>query len=657
MCGIVGYLSPEKELTDTRPLVEATRLVRHRGPDDEGYALLRTAEGGCHILSGSESESRIRDLYPDISKAPSLAHNIGMGFRRFSIIELTSLGHQPFWNRDRTVCLTFNGEIYNYLELRADLEADGCIFETRSDTEVLLASYLTRGSECLKHLNGPFALAIYDTREKSLILARDRIGKSPLYYAVVNGTLYWASEIKSILRLAGAGSFTLNPQAIYDFINHGWRDLDYGTFWSGIYSLPSAAYISLDATRAIDNQSVEINLSKYWQIPSHRQTSTDISFAEACDRFREIFVDSVSIRLRADARLALALSGGLDSSAIVAVAAGILQKSVSTYTVKFKEEYADEEPYARQIRDMYRDRIDYQTWMPGDNDFWGHADAFVWLQEEPFHSPNLQTAQANYIRASQDGFRVLVTGAAGDETLAGYTEYTLPFLKYLSRHRHYLSMLTFPMSDSEGLSLYFRSLLRRLSRVTGRFWGDAGHYNPFGETLLDEVRQREGPPREFTQLMIGNMGQWKMNYWLRSGNKTVFGIPMEPRSPFLDYRLIEFLFSLPPEYVMYKGWRKYILRRSMRDILPEGIVWRRKKMGFPFNNKEWLMNSKHIALGHLNAVRDNPYLKVDGIIPQYARLTDADPLMLWRCISFALWWRRVIKGETISPETTSGAGI
>jgi len=653
MCGLVGYFSLTETRTALGPLAAAARLIRHRGPDDEGYAAFDLSSGERRAWSGPDSPREIKDRLPEIGPDTGMNHQLALAFRRFSIVDLTPAGHQPFWNEAGTRCLTFNGEIYNYVELREELTAAGRLFRTRSDTEVLLAVLETWGEEGLGRLNGPFALVLVDLEEKRLLLARDRIGKSPLYWTVSRGTLYWASEIKCILQLAGTDAFPLNHQAAYEFLQHGWRDLDHATFWEGIRTLDAASLVEIDLSADISSEAVSAGTRSYWQVPDQRLIPGEISFDEARSTFFDLFRDAVRLRMRADAEVAFGLSGGLDSSAIVAVAASMgLADRVPTYTVKFDDPAVDEEPFARMVRDRWPAAVDYHVYRPENRDFWERADDFVWLLEEPFHSPNLELNQAYYRQMRKDGYRVLIGGAAGDELLAGYPEYFYPLLVRLWKSGRWLTLAGNVAGYTEQgpgrtLADLGGHLWRRLRGTSGGDYPGAPlkRYCP-GESAAHRAHAM-GPPRSFDQRMVANMGQWKMNYWMRSGNKATMGVPIEPRSPFLDYRLADFVFTLPPEYLVRRGWLKYLLRRSAEPLLPQPVTWRRKKTGFPFNYRSWLSDARPVVEGHLAAAGDNPFVDPGPLLADYDVLTENRPEFLWRCISLCLWWRRVILGESL----------
>lgn len=641
MCGIAGYyLLNGMVSTDAEALFTMARSIRHRGPDDEGFTLINTNTNKEINCSGSESDRRIQEKLPDIKRhGNGFQHDIALAQRRYSIIDLSPAGHQPMWSTDGSVCLIFNGEIYNYVELRKELESIGYRFNTSSDTEVLITAYTEWGTEVFKHLNGPWAIALYDRRKKKLLLSRDRIGKVPLYYAISNGKLYWASEIKAILEAAGQNSFKVRNQAVDDYIIHGWRDID-GTFWEGINDFPVASYAWVEPD-------LSLKIEPYWSLPVSRLTTGEISVRDASRKLSELLLDSIRIRQRADVPVAFELSGGMDSSALVSMAASNFSEKVTTYTIEFEEEHSNEEPFARAVADMYRDKVNYNVLKPGKDDFWMDADRFIWVEEEPFHSPNLHTNQFQRRTIKESGTKVVITGSAGDEVLAGYpSEYYLPFLRYLLKNRKVSELFHETQSSSEYSTMRTVARLLKTAVVGGMETALTGQrIEKYIADIYIKPRDiifRDGKRTDFSGRMLDNMTRYQMNYWLRSGNKSTLGIPIEPRAPFLDYRIVDFAFSLPPEYLIHDGWHKWILRESTKDILPQQVVWRRQKMGFPFPWREWLIHSKSIVALNLHESKCT-YLDVKNLMKSYDSLVQSNPQLLWRLICLGLWWRRVIE--------------
>ncbi|HOK95672.1 MAG TPA: asparagine synthase (glutamine-hydrolyzing) [Anaerohalosphaeraceae bacterium] len=660
MCGIAGYFNHAKTRTDLSGLYKAVRLIAHRGPDDEGYAVFNMDTQTAQKYCGPDSPAVLKSQMPDIVQHPHFAHHLAFGFRRFSIVDLSEKGHQPFWSPDGSVCLIFNGEIYNYIELQKELLQLGYCFTTACDTEVLLAGYLTWGMDVLKFCNGPIAMVCYDRRKNTLLMARDRLGKAPLYYAVHQGTLYWASEIKSILSLTGHSAFSINEQAVYDYLNYGWRDLDNTTFWNGVCTLPAAHWTEIDVASQPSYDQINASLHRYWDFPPQRLHPGQIPFREAVGRFRELFTDAVRIRARADAKVAFSLSGGLDSSSITAAAAHIADQSFRTYSIKFPGQDCDEEPFARKVYELYPDKIDYHIYTPANEDFWQVASDFIWLQEEPFHWPSAELFQAYFRHARRQDYKVILIGTGGDELLAGYNDYFFPLLMYWRKNSRFLPLAAnlFLKEDiwpkyciRQRIKIFnalFHNRFDALRRYIPVSFFNAGGQEVAAGYLRGPLasgsyqKHKQIAPTDFQALAVGYMSNWLMNYWLRNSNRAHFGVPIESRSPFLDYRLVDFVFTLPPEYMVHNGWTKYILRKAMAQWLPSEVSWRRIKQGMPFNTLPWFNHAKPIVEALLRNTAQNPYLDTAQLFNDYDRLLRENPYFLWRGINFCLWWKRVI---------------
>lgn len=641
MCGITGYYSPNKYESKTSIIVEMTELIKHRGPDDEGYVFIDTFNNSFIDASGIDSPDIIKDKFKDTKSLNDVNHNIAFGHRRYAIIDLSPGGHQPFWDENHSICISFNGEIYNYIELKAELEKKGHKFATTSDTEVLVKAYREWGDDCFTKLNGTWALSLYDVNKRKILLSRDRIGKSPLYYTIRNNTLYWSSEIKSLLHVCGMDSFSINKQAIHDFIIYNLRDLDNSTFWNDIYTLPAATYVWID-------DSLNFQEHVYWVIPKERFPSSEISLENAEKQLRNLLINALNIRLRADIPVGFALSGGMDSSSLLAIYAQVLKKKTVSFTVKFTQKGTNEEPFARMVAERCGKFVDYRVIEPSFGDFWKDADNYVWLMEEPFHSPNVYIEQLLQRRLKSEGFGVIINGNGGDELLAGYEHlYFSPYINYLLHNKKLLfieELFSWMNKDFNALSRIIRALF--VTKSIKKFVNKSRRESYLFLKGMDNVNERNIPD-DFNELMIGNMGQWLMNYWLRSGNKSYFAVPMETRSPFLDYKLVEFAFKLPLEYLIHNGWHKYILRKTVEDLLPKEVIWRKNKMGFPFPYSEWLKSSKPIIEKNLKNV-DCPYVDSKDLFDKYDSMVKSDPVFLWRYISLLLWWKKIMLKESIT---------
>ena len=651
MCGIAGYQLTRTQQSGAACLRQSLEIMAHRGPDDEGIALIDPDRNIYRdlITENSACSGRAR-----CSEA-ELQHRIAFGHRRFSIVDVSPGGHQPFWCSDAKVCVAFNGEIYNYVELRDELKEKGFTFRTVSDTEVLAIAYRVWGVKCFERFNGFWALSLYDQNRRQVLLARDRIGKAPLYVTHNRHGLYWASEIKGLLSLLGS-SPSLHEQAVIDFVKWRRRDLFHETFYEGVNSFPNAAYAWVES----DGSYRPVT---YWTIPTRRLTANDISIPQAKKRVKELLGDAVRLRLRADVPVSVQLSGGIDSSSLLAIAASNASSKVHAYTVAYSDSEVNEEPFARQVANYYSSTVDYSVIEPPAEDILDHADSYVHLMGEPFHSPNQFTSHRIWRTMSSHGFRATLYGAGGDEVFAGYpTDYFQPYLRYLLSHGHGWRFLKeFALFSehrpgrlgfdyfSRGNQLVLHQAVRLLpwaARLYHTVIKDRipKECDPF---VAPETRDAHcGPSDEIHDLMIDYMTDWLMNYWLRIDNQNSMGVPIELRSPFLDYRVVELGFSLPLEFLIRDGWMKWILRSAMEDQLPQGVVWRKQKVGFPFPLNNWLGRVKDRLLSMIQPL-DSPYLNMKKFVAGYETIRQYDPSYLWCLISLAMWWKRCVQGERL----------
>ena len=625
MCGISGIVDLENKNIQPGLLLAMNKAIEHRGSDDEGYVLIDQENSRCMDYSGDISPSEIKARIPLLALNNSFAKaNIGLSHRRFSIIDLSASGHQPLFDKDRTCCVVVNGEIYNYIEVRDELINKGIIFHTQSDTEVLLEAYKFWGTDSFRRLNGFWAIAIYDFKKKRLLLSRDRIGKKPLYWTKIDSRIYFASEIKALLQIPEVHRCRrVNEKAIYHWLVHGLRDLDFTTCFEGIYSLPSGCWSLLDRNFPND-------IKLFWKVPDKRITEKDISTAEAAKQLRNILEDAVRIRLRADVPFSVELSGGMDSSALAALAAQNYSGKITTYTVKFPDKEWNEEPFARLVSEHCN--TDYKVLESTSENFWTHILAFTRLEEEPYHLPNLQTHQEIWSYMRSMGAKVSLNGIGGDENFAGYggcydlaQRDNLAYGKIVSYIRN---AILYSEADNKAKNL-LKPLRGAVKEIFKKFMPDLRQIDSSSFSCY----QGKSYPflyeaKTLSQLLHSNMTNTLMPYWLRAGDKGCMGIPLEVRAPFLDFRVIDFAFKLPTAYLIRDGWHKWILRKSLEDILPADALWRKKKMGFPFPYERFYRDSKHIVDIIFEEAK-NPYLD----------MSNKESLKKnWRVISFILWY-------------------
>jgi len=626
MCGIAGFINFDKRDITHSILKDMSDVIVHRGFDDEGYVLIDQNSSEFVLYSGSESPESIKNNFPLFNSSQYLkSANIGLSHKRFSIIDLTIGGHQPFVDKNQVCCVVYNGEIYNYVELREQLQNKGVVFRTQSDTEVLVEAYKAWGVDCFSRLNGFWAIALYDFKKNRLIISRDRLGKKPLYWTKVESRIYFASEIKSLLKVpAVAQRIKVNEKAIYPWLKHGLRDLNFSTFFEGIYSLPSASWSVVD-------ENFPNNINTFWEAPKFRKSESDISIPEACSSIRDTLDDAVKIRLRADVPWSVELSGGIDSSLLVALAAQNYNKKITTYTVRFPDKQWNEEPYARSIAEHYD--TNYKVIESPLENFWIQLLPFSYLEEEPYHSPNLQTEMVIWSIMRANNTKVTLNGAAGDELFAGYTRYYTQAqienlktgnLKYFFNNAWNWSEI---QSSLKSLALTSKWLLEDAGRwLVSKYLSDGFNKVPYLKNGFSTNEQFNS--FTLTDSLYNDMTNTIMPYWLRSDDKGYMAIPIEIRAPFLDYRLVEMAMQLPVTYLLRNGWHKWILRKACEDILPHDVLWRKKKMGFPFPYQRFYENSDKI-LNTIFKNANNPYI-------DFSKKDDFKND--WNAISFILWY-------------------
>ncbi|MHC1706170.1 MAG: asparagine synthase (glutamine-hydrolyzing) [Bacteroidales bacterium] len=565
MCGIAGIIHFDGNRADPALLQKMTDLLRHRGPDGEGHWF--NTEG-----------------------------SIGLGHRRLAIIDLSPKAAQPMIYEDRFV-ITLNGEIYNYIELRENLQKKGYTFRTNSDTEVLLAMYMEHGLNCLAFLDGMFAFVIYDKLEKTIFCARDRFGEKPFYYSFKQGhSFVFASEIKAIL--ASGVPFRENYRMIYYFLAYQVVENPFSkeeTFLEDVYSLEPAHYL------LIDNKG-RMNKNRYWDLKLDNGTYCPDP-SKAAESVQEMFKESVNRRLRSDVSVGSSLSGGLDSSitvySIYHQLNGGNSPSQKTFSARFDDPEKDEGRFIKKITDSIP--LDsYETWVTGDH-FRLDYDKIIWHQEEPIGGAS-PVAQWEVMKlAANEKVTVLLDGQGADEVFAGYHHYLRPFLTELflkdkntfkdqKKAYELLHGTELKLGNAFLLEARIPDLMRWIGKCR-RATGTPSYLNDLHPDFLSSFKRIDPPFNAFTDLnqtlrystMIYGLGKL-----LKLADRNAMAFGREVRLPYLYHPLVEYLFSLPPTYKIRDGWTKWILRRAFEDIVPEEIIWRKDKMGYEPPIEKWM---------------------------------------------------------------------
>lgn len=540
MCGIAGIIKLQPQSVSIDILKKMTDNIAHRGPDGEGQWI--NDDG-----------------------------NVGLGHRRLAIIDLSSAGAQPMHFLDRYT-ITFNGEIYNYLELRELLKKKGVIFKTDTDTEVLLALYHLYGPECLSHLDGMWAFAIWDKEKELLFCARDRFGEKPFYYSYKEGEYFiFGSEMKALWAY-GIEKKIKKPR-LDSYLNHNTltNNSDFSeTFYENILNLEHSHYMVI-------NKSRELEKHRYYDIDWKSQNFNG-SLTDAIDEFKRLFINSLSRRCRSDVPVGTSLSGGLDSSSIVCNMTGLIgidHITPHTFSARF-EGFKKDEGYFIDKVIKKTGVIPHYTWPTGD-DMCRDFKKLCWHQEEPFGSSSIYAQYKVQQLAKENNVTVLIDGQGADEILAGYVFFYTEYLRSVhgNNHKH--------ISINDEYHEYTKSFINHpewkkslLRRSNYYYWRHKLSYIKNG-----------GYP-SLNHFLYEHTMRGGLQELLRYADRNSMAHSREVRLPFLNHELVSFCFSLPDSFKLHMGWTKYIQRKSFEDILPYEIAWRKEKVGFEPPQNEWL---------------------------------------------------------------------
>lgn len=632
MCGIAGVVFDESRCIPGVLGRKLQQRIAHRGPDDLGYLLFR----------GESVE--VGRAWPDEGRAGQLL----LVHRRLSIIDLGETGWQPMGTEDGRHYIVYNGEIYNYLELREELEALGHRFHSHSDTEVLLAAYVRWGGAALQRLVGMFAFAILDTWKRTLFLARDFFGIKPLFYTASAGGFAFASEIKALLDLPGVGREP-NPRRVYEYLSRGITDHGSETMYRDIRQLPAGhcVEISLDSPRAV-------HPIQYWQLEVGGPV--DLPFGEAAARLRELFLESVRMHLRSDVPVGAALSGGIDSSAIVAMMR-LLEPDLEIHTFSYtvddpvvgEERWVDIAAGATGV-------IVHKT-RPTSEELVADLDRLIRVQDEPFGSTSIYAQHRVFRLAEEAGIKVMLDGQGADELLAGYSSYFVPRLASLLRRGRLIEASTFVRSLVSRPRISAKATLRSacgslmpelmrqpMRRVVRR--NGTPEWLNMGWLLEREVASSTPPQpagRLTLQRQLRDSVRDSLPALLRFEDRNSMAHSIESRVPFLTPQLAEFILSLPDEYIIARdGTTKHVFRQAMRGIVPDPILDRRDKVGFETPEQRWLAVLKpwvdEVFAGAAPA--EIPVLNLPAVRAEWEGvLTGKRPFdwRVWRWINLIRW--------------------
>lgn len=634
MCGIAGLVNCPND--DRLPVM--TDLQAHRGPDDQGLR-----------------------YFPE--------ERVGLGHRRLSIIDLSAAGHQPMANDDESIWIVFNGEIYNFNELREDLEKRGVRFKSKTDTEVIIKLYERDGVESIKQLNGMFAFAILDRRRQKLVLARDHFGIKPLYYFHSQGKLAFASEIKGILA-SGFYSPEINWQGLYDYFTYLYVPCPH-TIFRDIKQVPPAHVLELDL------ESNQIELRRYWSLTQQKTNGNGKSqdYEEAKSKLRDLLSDSVRRQMIADVPLGAFLSGGVDSPILTGLMAQASQQPVKTFTVVFQgkdvESYNEQDQARAAAQKFATEHHELPVDISQPVEMLNLIDHF----DQPFGNP---TFYLMYLisKAARTGVTVALCGAGGDELFAGYPRYrAIGLSKWahllpgpartgvrrllnvvaddyssagLRRARQFIDGLAGDFAEEFVNWTYFlkesekRSLLAQHTARNGGFLRSA--------RIVDELLKRDGAAEIGNRALAIDLQTFLPDNILEYTDKMSMAVSLEVRVPYLDYRVVEHSLNTPFSYKLRSGKSKVLLKDAFADLLPAENASAPKK-GFNFPLAVWM---RDYFDKYFDTCMDAAYLREQGIFDwsyiqslreQHRRGKSDNSYPLFSLIMFDVWYRKYISGS------------
>lgn len=626
MCGIAGFTHFFHNNYNQQQLLTMGNAIAHRGPDAHGEYL---------------------------------NDNIGLSHRRLSILDLSEAGNQPMYADNNQLVIVFNGEIYNFLELRAELEAKGYSFNTHTDTEVILKLYQDQGQDFIHRINGMFALAIWDNKQQSLLLARDRIGKKPLYYYPNNGDIAFASELKALLTLEDVPR-NIRPDAVYDYFAYQYVP-DPKTIFEGIYKLEPGHILTIDKTG--------LKTSRYWQ-PSFANTANKTQ-QQAEEELLALVDDCTQKRMISDVPLGAFLSGGIDSSAVVALMAKHSEQPIKTCSIGFDDKKYNETEFAQIVAEQYHTEH-FELTVKGN--MTDKLEEIARYFDEPFADPSLVPTYF-VSKLAREKVTVALAGDGGDEIFAGYEKYAIdqtenqlrsaipkPLRKHLlppiaklcrrlpgtlfkkaSSLLHSLSLspaMAFYVSNSQIDDPTWQQLIKPETANT------LGNYHP-SEKTLGLYDQADGPDH-LSKILYTDLHSYLPGGILVKVDRMSMANSLEVRAPLLDYQVIDYANRLASNLKLKGKEKKHILKKTFEKFLPKSILYR-KKMGFSVPLASWLRNElKAQCEEHLlnNNQGLTQFFKADAIKQlwqEHQSQRKDHSAVLWSMLMYQLWWNTYIK--------------
>ena len=633
MCGISGIIQFNRSANTAQAIAKINDLIAHRGPDDEGFVVFNNKKAECYFSDITPQNVRESNYQFSPKKAIQQANEngeIALAHRRLSILDLSPSGHQPMCSSDQKLWISYNGEIYNYIEIREQLTGKGYQFISNSDTEVILNAYLEWGKDCTKYFNGMWAFVIYDNEKNTLWCSRDRIGVKPFYYYKDENIFLFASEQKALLH-SGFISQKINKQAAFDYLSFNEIENRTQGMIEGVIELQP----SHDLTLKIDSK--EIFIRKYYEIPVNVKTESvdEKQLKKYSEEILQKTINAVKLRLRADVEVGSCLSGGLDSSSIVGLMHHLLpQQKLHLYTSVNKEKNIDESTWAKQVVDYCKG--EWHTVETNSSELLNDLEELTTCQDIPLFSTSTYAQWRVMKKVKESGIKVVLDGQGGDELFAGYE----PHRYFLSKEKgsnafgkawmkhHGLKQIPLPV-----LKKLYRNKFSDFKMINSDL------FEKYSAAAFEDFKadQQNG----LNERLAHEFYNTSLKSYLKCEDRCSMWFSVESRVPFADdTELIELLFSIPGAYKMHHNTLKYFLKENIKGYIPEEVRLRKDKLGYTTPNNQWIYEIKDDVRSYFNKDLEE-YIDLNYLNKNYDKFFDQRHLpenrRIFKMISFAVW--------------------
>ena len=646
MCGISCIFSEAK--IPNSEIKNLNNAIIHRGPDDEGYLFHSDKDPIFAYGDDTPEEAKINLNLKDINSLNGAGYKVMLAHRRLSIVDTSWRGHQPMVSKCKEYSIVYNGELYNSEEIMKDLKSLGVSFSTNCDTEVILSAFINYGDECLKTFNGMFSFVVYNHIKRHVFFARDRFGIKPLYYSYLNdGTIAFASEIKQFSKLAGWMPEVNKARAI-DYLNWGQTDHTNETLFKNVNQVPAGHFGEF----SLSSIPKKLTFRSWYSLEGG---ISELDYDKSITKFKKIFNESIQRHLKADVPIGTCLSGGLDSSSIVCTinkTANLKTKQVTFSSCSSDEKY-DESEYVDYVLKECTN-IEPHKFEINHDEFWLDLKTLIYHHDEPFLSPSVYAEWCVFKEVKKTNVKVTLDGHGADEILLGYYTFFAPYLSGLIRKLRFAEYwkAVIGIRNMHGwklsklLAMTIRSFLPNWIKVSAlKILGRPTLYSDWVNTKIFPKQSRLdiGMTDKYAEeVSLGQLFHFSVPKQLKWCDRDSMAHSIESRIPFLDYKLVDFIYSIPVDYKMKRGVTKKILRDSLSGVIPKKIEKRVNKMGFVTPGEKWVMENPKLYKDKLdNAINISGdfFIKDKCKKRFYDMIEQRRPFdnSFWRVIFFAEW--------------------